>query len=50
VLMVQEDVRLLFSDPVGKYLPELSETSVAMRKGSGTGMEVLRVLLDRVSG
>jgi CubicO group peptidase (beta-lactamase class C family) len=41
VMMLQEDGRLLLSDPVGKYLPEFSETSVAIGNVGGNDYEVV---------
>ncbi|MBI1339811.1 serine hydrolase [bacterium] len=35
VMMLQEDGKLLISDPVGKYLPEWSQTKVAVAKDGG---------------
>jgi CubicO group peptidase (beta-lactamase class C family) len=35
VMILQEDGRLLISDPVGKYLPEFRETTVAVPKDGG---------------
>ena len=35
-LILQEDGRLLISDPVGRYLPEYFETTVAVPKPDGT--------------
>jgi CubicO group peptidase (beta-lactamase class C family) len=35
VMMLQEEGRLLISDPVGKYLPEFLETMVAVANDSG---------------
>jgi CubicO group peptidase (beta-lactamase class C family) len=40
VLMLQEEGRLLISDPVGKYLPEWQETTVAVADETG-GYEVV---------
>ena len=36
VMLLQEDGRLLITDPVGKYLPEFMETTVAEPDGSGS--------------
>lgn len=36
VMMLQEDGKLLITDPVGKYLPEFMDTSVAQPNGRGT--------------
>jgi CubicO group peptidase (beta-lactamase class C family) len=41
VMILQEDGRLLISDPVGKYLPEFRETTVAVPKDGG-GYEVVK--------
>lgn len=41
VMMLQEEGRLLISDPVGKYLPEFRETTVAVPKQGG-GYEVVK--------
>jgi CubicO group peptidase (beta-lactamase class C family) len=41
VMMLQEEGRLLISDPVGKYLPEFRETTVAVPKPGG-GYEVVK--------
>jgi CubicO group peptidase (beta-lactamase class C family) len=41
VMMLQEEGRLLISDPVGKYLPEFRETTVATPKSDG-GYEVVK--------
>ena len=41
VMMLQEDGRLLITDPVGKYLPEFQETSVAVPK-QGSGYTVVK--------
>ncbi len=35
VMMLQEEGRLLISDPVGRYLPEFQETTVAVRREDG---------------
>ncbi len=35
VMLLQEEGRLLITDPVGKYLPEFMETTVAEPNGSG---------------
>jgi CubicO group peptidase (beta-lactamase class C family) len=35
VMILQEEGQLLISDPVGKYLPEFQETTVAVAKGDG---------------
>ena len=40
VMLLQEEGRLLITDPVGKYLPEFMETTVAEPDGSG-GYEVV---------
>jgi CubicO group peptidase (beta-lactamase class C family) len=41
VMILQEEGRLLLSDPVGKYLPEFLETTVAVPKDGG-GYEVVK--------
>ena len=41
VMILQEEGRLLLSDPVGKYLPEFRETTVAVAKQGG-GYEVVK--------
>lgn len=41
VMMLQEDGRLLITSPVGKYLPEFRETSVAVPR-SGGGYDVVK--------
>ncbi len=41
VMILQEEGRLLISDPVGKYLPEFVETTVAVPKADG-GYEVVK--------
>jgi CubicO group peptidase (beta-lactamase class C family) len=41
VMMLQEEGRLLISDPVGKYLPAFRETTVAVPKDGG-GYEVVK--------
>lgn len=35
IMVLQEEGRLLISDPVGKYLPEFQETTVAIAKDGG---------------
>ena len=35
IMVLQEEGRLLISDPVGKYLPEFQETTVAVAKDGG---------------
>ena len=35
VMMLQEDGRLLITDPVSKFLPEFGKTTVAVAKQSG---------------
>ena len=40
VMLLQEEGRLLITDPVGKYLPEFMETTVAEPDGSG-GYEIV---------
>lgn len=42
VMMLQEDGRLLITDPVGKYLPEFRETTVAVPKEQRDGYEVVK--------
>jgi CubicO group peptidase (beta-lactamase class C family) len=37
-----EEGKLLLTDPVGKYLPELMETKVAVARGSGGGYDVVK--------
>jgi CubicO group peptidase (beta-lactamase class C family) len=41
VMMLQEEGRLLLNDPVGKYIPEFKETTVAVPKQGG-GYEVVK--------
>jgi CubicO group peptidase (beta-lactamase class C family) len=41
VMMLQEEGRLLINDPVGKYLPEFRETTVAVPKQGG-GYDVVK--------
>jgi CubicO group peptidase (beta-lactamase class C family) len=41
VMILQEEGRLLIGDPVGKYLPEYMETTVAVEKEEG-GYEVVK--------
>ncbi|HVQ38986.1 MAG TPA: serine hydrolase domain-containing protein [Pyrinomonadaceae bacterium] len=41
VMILQEEGRLLLSDPVGKYLPEFMQTTVAVPKDGG-GYEVVK--------
>jgi CubicO group peptidase (beta-lactamase class C family) len=41
VMILQEEGRLLISDPVGKYLPEFMQTTVAVPKDGG-GYEVVK--------
>ncbi|HEY7911410.1 MAG TPA: serine hydrolase domain-containing protein [Blastocatellia bacterium] len=41
VMMLQEEGKLLISDPVSKYLPEFRETTVAMPKSEG-GYEIVK--------
>jgi CubicO group peptidase (beta-lactamase class C family) len=41
VMVLQEEGRLLISDPVGKYLPEFRETTVAVPKQGG-GYDVVK--------
>jgi CubicO group peptidase (beta-lactamase class C family) len=40
IMMLQEDGKLLISDPVGKYLPEFKQTTVAVPRKDG-GYEVV---------
>lgn len=40
VMMLQEEGRLLLSDPVGRYLPEFMETTVAVPNDDGDGYTV----------
>jgi CubicO group peptidase (beta-lactamase class C family) len=37
IMMLQEEGRLLISHPLGRYLPEFSETTVAVAHGDGDG-------------
>jgi CubicO group peptidase (beta-lactamase class C family) len=41
VMMLQEEGRLLISDPLGKYLPEYQETTVAVPREGG-GYDVIK--------
>ena len=41
VMVLQEEGRLLLSDPVGAYLPEFGETTVAVPKEEGGGYETV---------
>ncbi len=41
VMMLQEEGSLLISDPVGKYLPEFMETTVARPREGGGGYDVV---------
>ena len=57
VMMLQEDGRLLITDPVGKYLPEFMNTTVAQPNGRGSYDEVpanrnitIRDLLTHTAG
>ena len=58
VLMLQEEGALLVEDPVGKYLPEWMETTVAVPREDGSGYDVvpaerpitIRDLLTHTSG
>lgn len=57
VMMLQEDGRLLIGDPVGKYIPEFMETTVAVpREGGGYDVVpaerpvTIRDLLTHTSG
>ena len=36
IMMLQENGSLLITDPVGKYIPEFMETTVAVRKDDGS--------------
>lgn len=40
IMLLQEEGRLLLSDPVGRYLPEFMETAVAVPNGAGDGYTV----------
>lgn len=40
IMLLQEEGRLLLSDPVGRYLPEFMETTVAVPNGAGDGYSV----------
>jgi CubicO group peptidase (beta-lactamase class C family) len=42
VMMLQEEGRLLITDPVGKYLPEFLETTVAASNEGGAGYAVTK--------
>ncbi|HUG39333.1 MAG TPA: serine hydrolase domain-containing protein, partial [Longimicrobiales bacterium] len=42
VMMLQEEGRLLISDPVGAYLPEFRETTVAVPDEDGDGYDVAK--------
>jgi CubicO group peptidase (beta-lactamase class C family) len=58
VMMLQEEGRLLISDPVRKHLPEFVQTTVAVRRAEGDGYDVvdasrpitLRDLLTHTAG
>ena len=58
VLLLQEEGELLVEDPVGKYLPEWMETTVAVPREDGSGYDVvpaerpitIRDLLTHTSG
>lgn len=57
IMMLQEEGKLLISDPVGKYIPEYKETTVAVPSGDSTYKIVkanrkitLRDLLTHTSG
>jgi CubicO group peptidase (beta-lactamase class C family) len=41
VMMLQEEGRLLLSDPIGRYLPEFMATTVAQPRQGGGGYEVV---------
>jgi CubicO group peptidase (beta-lactamase class C family) len=57
-MILQEEGKLLISDPVGKYIPEFAETTVAVEKDAGDGYEIvpadravtIRDLLTHTSG
>ncbi|MTB51972.1 serine hydrolase [Lewinella sp. W8] len=57
IMMLQEEGKLLITDPVGKYIPEFQQTTVAVKKEGG-GYEVvpakrkidIRDLLTHTSG
>ncbi|MGF7151150.1 CubicO group peptidase (beta-lactamase class C family) [Sphingomonas zeicaulis] len=40
-MMLMEEGRLLLNDPVGKYLPEWTNTSVAVARSDGSGYDVV---------
>jgi CubicO group peptidase (beta-lactamase class C family) len=42
VMVLQEEGRLLISDPAGKYLPEFLDTTVAVKNEGGAGYEVVK--------
>lgn len=42
VMVLQEEGRLLISDPVGRYLPEFRETTVAVPNEQGDGYEIVK--------
>ena len=57
VLLLQEEGRLLLSDPVGRYLPEFAQTQVAVTREDGgydvvdaRGPVTIRQLLTHTSG
>jgi CubicO group peptidase (beta-lactamase class C family) len=41
IMMLMEEGKLLLDDPVGKFLPEWSKTTVAVPKASGGGYDVV---------
>ncbi len=57
-MILQEEGKLLISDPVGKYIPSFEETTVAVAKDEGEGYEIvpaerpitIRDLLTHTSG
>ena len=57
VMLLQEEGRLLISDPVGRYLPEFNRTQVAVARDNGgydvvdaKGQVTIRQLLTHTSG
>ena len=57
VMLLQEDGKLLISDPVGRYLPEFTQTQVAVARDDGgydvvdaRGSVTIRQLLTHTSG
>jgi CubicO group peptidase (beta-lactamase class C family) len=58
VMMLQEEGRLLISDPLRRHLPEFAQTTVAVRRAEGDGYDVvdarrpitLRDLLTHTAG